>query len=140
VLRLFGVRGPSVDKAWQVTTGRPDVVIAILDSGIMWRSAGAMADLAAKVHLNRNELPLPQATTNGYDRNADGVFNVRDYLADGTHAQDSRVSDLNANGVVDPQDLLAVFSDGLDDDANGYVDDIAGWDFHQDDNDAFDDV
>jgi len=34
---LFGVRGPSVDKAWQLTTGRPDVVLAILDSGIMWR-------------------------------------------------------------------------------------------------------
>ena len=137
---LFGVRGPSVDKAWQITTGRPDVVLAILDSGIMWRDAGAMADLAAKVHLNRNELPQPEATTNGYDRNADGVFNVRDYLADGTHAQDSRVSDLNGNGVVDPQDLIAVFSDGTDADTNGYVDDIAGWDFHQDDNDPFDDV
>ena len=80
---LFGVRGPSVDKAWQVTTGRPDVVLAILDSGIEWRDAGAMGDLAAKVHLNAAELPLPESTTNGYDRNADGVFNVRDYLADG---------------------------------------------------------
>ena len=53
---------------------------------------GAMTDLADKVHLNAAELPLPEATTTGYDRNADGVFNVRDYLADGTHAQDSRVS------------------------------------------------
>jgi hypothetical protein len=136
---LFGVRGPSVDKAWQVTTGRPDVVLAILDSGIMWRDAGAMIDLAAKVHLNQAELPLPEAA-GVYDRNGDGVFNVRDYLADATHAQDSRVSDLNGNGLVDPQDLIAVFSDGTDGDGNGYVDDIAGWDFHEDDNDAFDDV
>ena len=137
---LFGVRGPSVDLAWQVTTGRPDVVLAVLDSGIEWQNTGAMNDLAAKVHLNAAELPLPEGTTTGYDRNQDGVFNVRDYLADGTHAQDSRVSDVNGNGIIDPEDLIAVFSDGVDADANGYVDDIAGWDFHENDNDPFDDV
>jgi hypothetical protein len=137
---LFGVRGPSVDKAWQLTTGRPDVVIAILDSGIKWHDVGSMADLANKVHLNQNELPLPEATTTGYDRNSDGVFNVRDYLADGTHAQDSRVSDQNGNGLIDPEDLIKLFSDGIDTDGNGYIDDIAGWDFHQEDNDPFDDV
>ncbi len=137
---LFGVRGPSVDKAWQITTGRPDVVVAILDSGIMWNDVGDMSDLAAKVHLNSAELPLPEATTNGYDRNGDGVFNVRDYLADNTHAQDSRVSDQNGNGIIDPEDLIKIFSDGVDDDGNGYVDDIAGWDFHENDNDPFDDV
>jgi len=137
---LFGVRGPSVDKAWQITTGRPDVVIAVLDSGIKWNSVGDMNDLAAKVHLNAAELPLPEGTSNGYDRNGDGVFNVRDYLADGTHAQDSRVSDQNGNGIIDPEDLIKIFSDGVDDDGNGYVDDIAGWDFHENDNDPFDDV
>src|SRR5213079_2323949 len=31
---LFGVTGMSVDEAWQVSTGRPDVLIAVLDSGI----------------------------------------------------------------------------------------------------------
>src|SRR5215470_17191303 len=31
---LFGVTGASVDRAWQTTTGRPDVRIAVLDSGI----------------------------------------------------------------------------------------------------------
>lgn len=56
---LFGVKGMSVDLAWQTTTGRPDVVIAVLDSGIEWNDTGAMADLARKVHLNRGELPLP---------------------------------------------------------------------------------
>ncbi len=137
---LFGVRGPSVDKAWQITTGRPDVVIAVLDSGIEWLDVGAMTDLVNKVHLNSGELPLPEGTTTGYDRNGDGVFNVKDYLADMSHAQDSRVSDLNGNGIIDPEDLIRAFSDAVDDDGNGYVDDIAGWDFHENDNDPFDDV
>src|SRR4030095_9420288 len=35
---------------------------------------------------------------------------------------------------------IRIFSDATDADANGYVDDIAGWDFHEEDNDPFDDV
>ncbi|HKG64035.1 MAG TPA: S8 family serine peptidase [Solirubrobacteraceae bacterium] len=35
-------------------------------------------------------------------------------------------------------DLIAVFSDGTDADGNGYADDIAGWDFFDDDNDPYD--
>ena len=64
---LFGVRGghvvdpdPTVDTAWQTTTGRPDVGIAVLDSGIKWNDAGAMQDLRRKTRLNRGELPLPE--------------------------------------------------------------------------------
>ena len=43
-------------------------------------------------------------------------------------------------GVLTPQDLLIAFSNGNDGDGNGYVDDIAGWDFLDDDNDPYDDV
>jgi hypothetical protein len=138
---LFGVKGASVDLAWQTTTGRPDVVIAVLDSGIQW--ADPLTDLVNKFYLNRNELPQPEASTNvvdPYDRNGDGAFTVKDYLADDTHAQDSRVSDQNGNGIIDPEDLIFLFSDGVDDDQNGYVDDISGWDFFEDDNDALDEV
>ncbi len=145
---LFGVKGMSVDLAWQVTTGRPDVTIAILDSGIKWNDVGAMGDLAHKVRLNRNELPLPQNAAgrtkpnaggsqlnpDAYDLNDDGVFDVRDYAAD------ARVGDRNGNGLIDPQDLVRAFSDGTDADNNGYVDDIAGWNFLDDDNDPFDEV
>ena len=138
---LFGVTGASVDLAWQTTTGRPDVVIAVLDSGIRW--AERFPDLVNKYYLNRAELPAPEGSDNArdaYDRNGDGVFNIADYLADATHAADSRVSDQNGNGVIDPEDLIFIFSDGLDDDENGYVDDISGWDFFEDDNDALDEV
>jgi len=132
---LFGVKGASVDLAWQVTTGRPDVLIAVLDSGIRWQDQ--LPDLVNKLHLNRGELPPPEGSTNTadpWDRNGDGVFNMQDY------AGDSRVTDRNGNGMLDPEDLIFIFSDGVDDDHNGYVDDIAGWDFFEDDNDPLDEV
>jgi len=134
---LYGVKGASVDLAWQTTTGRPDVLIAVLDSGIRWQDA--LTDLASKFFLNRGELPAPEGGET-YDRNGDGVFNVDDYLAGAGFEQDSRVSDANGNGIIDPEDLIFLFSDGSDDDGNGYIDDISGWDFFEDDNDPLDEV
>ena len=85
---LFGVRGAhvvdadaGVDTAWQNSTGRADVVLSVLDSGIRWNDAGAMGDLRRKTHLNKGELPLPQGCTQ-YDCNGDSVFNVVDYAGD----------------------------------------------------------
>ena len=39
-----------------------------------------------------------------------------------------------------PEDITIAFSNGTDGDGNGYVDDIAGWDFLDNDNDPYDDV
>src|SRR5438067_1231383 len=137
---LLGVKGAGTNHAWEVSTGRPDTVIAIEDSGIIWNTP----ELVNKVHLNLGELPVPCTTascttTTGttiqqYDVNHDGVFNVADY------ASDPRVKDLNKNGILDPEDLILTFSNGQDSDGNGYVDDIAGWDFYQADNNPADDV
>src|SRR5207302_795323 len=66
-----------------------------------------------------------------WDCNADGVFNVQDY------ACDPRVSDTNGSGALDRGDLR-VFVDHLDNDGNGYVDDLSGWDADDDDGDEFD--
>ena len=120
--------GMDVLGAWQVTTGRPDTVVAILDSGIRWNDA----DLARKVALNTGELPLPPGCA-VYDCNGDGVVNVDDYAGAG-------VPDSNGNGFLDAEDLIRFYADGVDQDGNGYVDDIAGWDFDENDDDPFDDV
>ena len=139
---LFGVSGMSVDIAWRLETGRPDVVIAVHDSGIKWNDVGDMSQLRSKFHLNRGELPMP-APVGGchppfggdpWDCNGDGVFNMPDY--DG----DPSVTDVNGNGITDPEDLILLFSNGVDDDGNGYVDDISGYDFFEFDNDPFDEV
>lgn len=119
--------GLHVDKAWQLHTGTPDTVIAVLDSGIFWDED----DLLDRFFLNRGELPMPQGSSS-YDANGDGRFSPADYRGD------SRVKDANQNGKLDPQDLILAFSDGKDDDGNGFIDDISGWDFHEHDNDAYD--
>ncbi len=69
--------------AWDLATGLPSVVIAILDSGIDF----GHPDLAANIYVNPGE----------------------------------------------------VAGNGLDDDGNGYVDDVHGWDFVNEDNDPQDD-
>ncbi len=130
------VSGISADRAWKITTGSPEVAVAIIDTGIRWEDR----ELREKVWLNRGELPLPRladgSTSSSYDANGDGAFNVDDY------ANDTRVSSSagpnGITGVVDGQDLIRTFSSGTDTDANGYVDDIAGWDFFDDDNDPYD--
>ncbi|MBI5488193.1 MAG: VCBS repeat-containing protein [Deltaproteobacteria bacterium] len=121
--------GSHVDRAWQVTIGDPRVVIAVLDTGIYWDKR----DLLKKFYLNVGELPVPEGATD-HDANGDGVVNIDDYAAD------TRVTDLNGNGVIDPGDLIHTFSDGVDDDANGYTDDISGWDFFKHDNDPYDET
>ncbi len=145
--------GGHYDRAWAKTAGDPRVLIAVLDSGAYWDHR----DLVNKWFLSRTELPPPddacQKPENRgdgkrvHDANGDGVFNVQDYTSAKNHEQpdfvkrcDPRVSDVNKNGILDPQDLIATFSDGKDDDRNGYIDDIAGWDFFRNDNDAYDDT
>src|SRR3954471_16037958 len=66
---LGGVRGAwivdrdrNAPQAWATTTGRPDVSIAVLDSGIMWNNLGKPAgQVRFKIRLNAGELPKPRA-------------------------------------------------------------------------------
>ena len=63
----------SVSKAWDITTGSEDIIIAIIDTGVDWDHP----DLAANIWNNEDEIA----------------------------------------------------GNGIDDDNNGYIDDIRGWDF-----------
>ncbi len=132
-LQISGVRA---DTAWKYSRGDPNVAVAILDTGIRWQER----ELVDKVRLNPAELPVPQQAGGSDcasdDCNGDGAFSVSDFADDPRVADDA--GDQEADHLLDGSDLIAVFSNTIDSDSNGYVDDIAGWDFFDDDNDPFD--
>lgn len=146
--------GNNTDRAWGLSTGDPRVLIAVLDSGIQWDERAIQLQAA----LNLAETPVPQRADGSafatHDSDGNGRVDVRDY------ANDPRITcgvslphpinacrdamgmnnDPNRNGILDAGDLIRTFSNGMDEDNNGLVDDISGWDFFKDDNDPYDDT
>src|SRR5207245_1957838 len=134
-----GPCGMNLDAAWKrFTTGDPRVLISYIEGGINWHIDQAKG-VVDNVYVNRHETPGP-CTGNpcktvyskhfsDYDLNDDRVVNAKDWT------KDPRVTDANGNGYIDPEDLIAAFSDGTDHDHNGYVNDISGWDFYDNQND-----
>jgi hypothetical protein len=117
------IPGMAVTEAWKISTGRPDTLIVILDSGMEGFTDERVAD---NQFLNQGELPQPKigdVPCDDWDCNGDGRFNARDY------ENDPDAYDANTNGWFDPGDLFLLFEDGADNDGNGFVDDISGWDF-----------
>ncbi|MDQ5808773.1 MAG: S8 family serine peptidase, partial [Actinomycetota bacterium] len=119
------ISGFNAAGAWKLARGRPDVTVAILDTGIRWNRTG----LRKRIALNPGELPP------GSDANADGVVTIPELAGAGV---DPNAGPNGVAGQLDAQDVIKALSDGEDDDGNGFVDDIAGWDFFDDDNDAYD--
>jgi hypothetical protein len=146
------VAGFNASGAWKAERGRSDVVIAILDTGVNWGATG----LRLQIHLNTGELPYPEladgSSCGRYDCNGDGVVNVADY------ANDPRVSlsypgRTGPSGLITAQDLIHAFGDceisahlvvgctagqHWDNDHNGFANDIAGWNFFDNNNDPTD--
>ncbi len=77
----YGIRMIGADKVWPVTQGSPEVVVAVLDTGLNTTHT----DLQNILWINEDEIP----------------------------------------------------DNGIDDDGNGYIDDVHGWDFVHQNNDPF---
>lgn len=105
--------GMSLDRAFSVTLGNPNVTIAVIAPA--FDTSDRLVAHAWK--LNAAELP------DAGDVNANGRIDVDDFAAD------PRVSDRNGNGALDLDDVVRSLSDGIDQDQNGRVDDISGWNF-----------
>lgn len=128
--KIYTIPGVSATEAWKWATGRPDVVVAVIDDGL---SGYDDPDLRDRLWLNVAELPLPQIGDTpcpDYDCNVDGRVSAGDYTLD------NRVIAVSGGAPANVGHLLEVFSDGVDDDGNGFTDDISGWDFFRNTNEV----
>ena len=107
----------------------PALIIGDIDTGLNYATN-------AQVWINQGEIPksLPIKDVDG-----DLVITFKDLNAPFNAAY---VRDANGNGVIDGKDLLLDprWANGADEDRNGYVDDLVGWNFVRNSNDATDEV
>ena len=108
-----------IPEAWNYTTGNPELLLAIVDSGIHFEHP----DLQQNIYVNEGEIPAQ--IYNEIDNENIRSEDLVNYLEENQY-------DLNNDGVINQLDIFAEnspFSDGIDSDNNGYIDDILGWDF-----------
>ena len=124
--------GSQAAEAWAAgNTGKSTIVVGDVDTGLDYTHP----DLYLNVWLNQGELPKTLALV---DVDQDGLITFRDL---NQSANAAFVADGNANGRIDAGDLLADsrWADRIDQDVNGFVDDLIGWDFVNNDNNPYDD-
>ena len=133
--------GIKADKAWDVSKGSIKNVVGIIDSGIDYTHT----DLYKNVFLNQGELKGLSWFSSLVDVDNDKLITFWD-LNDSQNWSGSqnvalRLNDWNGNGYIDAGDLLdnrSGWEDGIDFDKNGYIDDLIGWNFVDNDNDPMD--
>src|SRR5262249_45691722 len=97
-------------------------------------------DLYLNVWINQQEIPSG-IKVNPTDTDGDGLITFYD-LNNAVNQGAGKITDLNGNGRIDAGDLLnnaSGWENGVDDDGDGKVDDLVGWNFVNNTNDPFDD-
>lgn len=132
--------GSKATTAWDKNQiGSTKVVTGVVDTGLDYTHK----DLYLNVWLNQGEIRSLSFFSALKDTNSDGLITFRD-LNNNINLSNSatRLSDWNGNGYIDAGDLLdnrSGWEDSIDNDSNGYLDDLIGWDFANNDNDPYDD-
>jgi len=132
--RQWGLHVTQADQAWNLTTGSTTVTVAVTDNGVDYTHP----DLYRNIWVNQEEIPAAVRALL-QDVDGDGLITFWD-LNETVNQGPGRITDLNGTGFIDGGDLLKPISvggwaDGLDNGGNGYIDDLIGWDFFDNDND-----
>ena len=133
--------GIKADQAWNVSKGSIKNVVGIIDTGIDYTHP----DLYKNIFLNQGEIKGLSWFKSIVDSDSDGLITFWD-LNDsknwnGTNNITLHLNDYNSNGYIDAGDLLnnsSGWANSEDNDGNGYIDDLIGWDFVENDNDPMD--
>jgi subtilisin family serine protease len=125
--------GSQAGEAWAAGhVGSMKIAIGVIDSGVDYTHS----DLYSNIWLNQGEIPFAMRGLL-VDTDSDQIITFRDL---NSVVNGGFVTDLNANGRIDGGDLLSDirWANGVDEAGNGYVDDLIGWDFANDDNNPMD--
>lgn len=135
--QVGGVVDADIDapEGWDIARGTGRTALGVIDTGVDYTHP----DLYLNMWINNAEIPtaIRNALT---DTDGDGTITFYD-LNNPVNIGAGRITDLNANGRIDGGDLLnnsSGWEAGGDNDLNGYVDDLVGWDFFDYDNDPMD--
>lgn len=131
---MRGGFGTHADDAWDTTKGRMRVVLAGIDTGIDYDHP----DLYLNIWLNAGEFPGHTDGKFTDTQGNDGKITFRD-LQSAVNQGPGKINDTNGDGRISATDVLSEWSNGTDRDGNGYVDDLVGWDFANNDNRPKDD-
>ncbi len=132
---LYGMKKIEAPKAWDVSTGSTNVIVAVIDTGLDYDHP----DLYLNVWINQGEIPASRKG-NLADVDSDGRITFWD-LNSTVNIGAGKITDINSDGRISGSDILGKmkkdtsgndtgvggWSDVVDQNADGRLDDLIGW-------------